>query len=84
VTIFCDKERRDPVRAETEERYNQHHSKIRDNVERMFVVLSKIGSRYKLYYLVWFNLVRSCNIARNIDICCNCHQREPVYHMVGN
>lgn len=39
VTRFCDKERRDPVRAEIEERYNQHHSKIRDNVERMFGVI---------------------------------------------
>lgn len=39
MTRFCDKERRDPVRADTEERYNQHHSKIRDNVERMFGVV---------------------------------------------
>lgn len=39
MTRFCDKERRDPVRAEIEEIYNQHHSKIRDSVERMFGVI---------------------------------------------
>lgn len=41
MTRFCDKERRDPVRAGTEEKYNQHHLKIRDNVERMFGVVKK-------------------------------------------